>query len=177
MSLSNIAGRKGSTTDCPRWQPNWFAAKLRSSLRLAGVRYQDWQPERRQTKSRSYSPLEIDQAFAAIIQQKADALIVGTDPFLLGQRDQLVRLATRHVVPTIYFTREFVDAGGLISYGPNIANGYRQAGTYVGRILNGERPGELPVLQPTHFVLFINLKTAKAFGMNCLQRCSRSPTR
>ena len=108
---------------------------------------------------------EIDQAFAAIIQQKADALIVGTDPLLLGQRDQLVRLAARHGVPTIYFTREFVDAGGLISYGPNIANGYRQAGTYVGRILNGERPGELPVLQPTHFVLFINLKTAKAFGI------------
>jgi ABC-type uncharacterized transport system substrate-binding protein len=108
---------------------------------------------------------QIDAAFGTIVQQRTDALIVGTDPFLLGQRDQLVRLAARHSVPTMYFTREFVDAGGLISYGPNIANGYRQAGTYVGRILNGEKPGDLPVLQPTHFLLFINLRTAKAFGI------------
>jgi ABC-type uncharacterized transport system substrate-binding protein len=108
---------------------------------------------------------QIDTAFATIVQQRTDALIVGTDPFLLGQRDRLVRLAARHAMPTIYFTREFVDTGGLISYGPNIVNGYRQAGTYVGRILNGEKPSELPVLQPTHFVLFINLRTAKALGI------------
>jgi putative tryptophan/tyrosine transport system substrate-binding protein len=108
---------------------------------------------------------EIDRAFPTLVQQRTDALIVGTDPFLLGQRDQLVRLAARHALPTIYFTREFVDAGGLISYGPNITNGYRQAGTYVGRILNGEKPSDLPVLQPTHFVLFINLRTAKALGI------------
>src|SRR5262249_54461154 len=108
---------------------------------------------------------QIDAAFASIVEQRIDALIVGTDPFLLGQRDQVVGLALRHRVPTIYFTREFVDVGGLVSYGPSITNGYRQAGTYVARILIGESPGDLPVLQPTHFVLFINLKTAKALDI------------
>jgi putative ABC transport system substrate-binding protein len=108
---------------------------------------------------------EIETTFTTIIQQKADALIVGTDPFLLGQRDQLVRLAAQHKVPTIYFLREFVEAGGLISYGPNIANGYRQAGIYTGQILSGAKPAALPVLQPTGFVLFLNLKTAKALGL------------
>jgi putative ABC transport system substrate-binding protein len=108
---------------------------------------------------------EIDAAFRTIVQQKADALIIGTDPFLLGQRDQLVRLAARYSVPTIYFSREFVDAGGLLSYGPSIANGYRQAGVYTGRILGGAKPAELPVLRPTSFQLFINLKTAKVLGL------------
>jgi ABC-type uncharacterized transport system substrate-binding protein len=108
---------------------------------------------------------EIDAAFTTIIQQKVDALIFGTDPFLLGQRDQLVRLAARYTVPTFFVSREFVDAGGLMSYGPNIANGYRQAGIYTGRILSGANPSELPVLQPTSFPLFINLKTAKALGL------------
>jgi putative tryptophan/tyrosine transport system substrate-binding protein len=108
---------------------------------------------------------EIDTAFTIIAQRKTDALIVGTDPFLLGQRDQIVRLAAHHAVPTMYFLREFVEAGGLLSYGPNITNGYRQAGVYTGRILNGAKPTELPVLLPTSFQLFINLKTAKALGL------------
>ncbi len=108
---------------------------------------------------------EIDAVFTTIIQQKVDALILGTDPFLLGQRDQLVRLAARYTVPTFFVSREFVEAGGLMSYGPNIANGYRQAGTYTGRILSGAKPSELPVLQPTSFPLFINLKTAKTLGL------------
>jgi putative tryptophan/tyrosine transport system substrate-binding protein len=108
---------------------------------------------------------QVDAAFTSIVQQKAEALIIGTDPFLLGRRDQLVRLAFQYGIPTIYFAREFVEAGGLISYGPSTTVGYRQVGTYVGRILNGEKPGDMPVLQPTVFVLFINLKTAKALGL------------
>lgn len=107
---------------------------------------------------------EIDKAFATVARQKADALVVATDPFLLGQRDQLVRLAARHAISTIFFSREFVDAGGLISYGPSIANGYRQAGVYTGLILKGAKPVDLLVVQPTNFELIINLKTAKALG-------------
>jgi putative tryptophan/tyrosine transport system substrate-binding protein len=108
---------------------------------------------------------EIDAAFTTIVEQKNGALIIGTDPFLLGQRDQLVRLAARHMVPTIYFLREFVEAGGLMSYGPNIANGYRQAGVYTGLILNGANPAVLPIVRPTQFLLYLNLKTAKTLGL------------
>jgi ABC-type uncharacterized transport system substrate-binding protein len=108
---------------------------------------------------------EIEVAFETMGREKADALIVATDPFLLAQRGQLVRLAAHHRVPTIYFLREFVDAGGLISYGPNIANGYRQAGLYAGQILGGANPAMLPVLQPTHFLLFLNVKAAKALDL------------
>ena len=108
---------------------------------------------------------EIDAAFATIIAQKNGALIIGTDPFLLGQRDQLVRLAARHAVPTIYFLREFVEAGGLMSYGPNIVNGYRQAGVYTGLILGGANPGDLPIVRPTQFQFFLNVKTAKLLNL------------
>jgi putative ABC transport system substrate-binding protein len=108
---------------------------------------------------------EIDAAFATIVEQGSGALIIGTDPFLLGQRDQLVRLAAHHMVPTIYFLREFVEAGGLLSYGPNIANGYRQAGVYTGLILNGANPAVLPIVRPTQFLLYLNIKTAKTLGL------------
>jgi putative ABC transport system substrate-binding protein len=108
---------------------------------------------------------QIDIAFATIVQQRAAALIVGIDPFLLGQRDQLVQLTARHAIPAIYFSRESVDAGGLMSYGPNFATGYRQAGIYAGQILSGVKPAELPVLQPTSFVFFFNLRTAKGLGI------------
>jgi len=108
---------------------------------------------------------EIDAVFASLARQKVDALLINTDPFLFGQREQIVQLAARYKIPTLYFLREFVDAGGLMSYGPNINNGYRQAGIYVGRILKGENVGELPIVQPTKFDLVINLRTASALGL------------
>jgi putative tryptophan/tyrosine transport system substrate-binding protein len=108
---------------------------------------------------------EIDRAFAVLAEHKVDVLIINTDPFLLGQRQQIVELAARRNIPTVYFLREFVDAGGLMSYGPSVANSYRQAGIYVGRILKGENVGELPVVQPTKFDLVINLRSAKSLGL------------
>jgi ABC-type uncharacterized transport system substrate-binding protein len=108
---------------------------------------------------------EIETAFATLTQQKAGALMVGTDPLLLGQRDQITGLAARHAVPTMYFLREFVQAGGLMSYGPDIRRGYRQAGVYAGYILKGANPAELPVLLPTSFLLTVNLKTTRALGL------------
>ena len=108
---------------------------------------------------------EIDAAFSVLSRNKVAALIITTDPFLLGQREQIVQLAARHKIPTIYFFRDFVDAGGLMSFGPDIHNGYRQVGVYVGRILKGERAGELPVVQPTRFDLVINLRTARTLDL------------
>jgi putative ABC transport system substrate-binding protein len=107
---------------------------------------------------------EIDTVFADLMH-KAGGLIVGTDPFLLGQRDKLATLTARHAIPTMYFLREFVQVGGLMSYCPDIRRGYRQAGVYAGYILKGEKPAELPVLLPTSFLLSINLKTARELGV------------
>jgi len=108
---------------------------------------------------------EIETVFANLAQQKIAGLIINTDPFLLGQRRQIVQLAARHNVPAVYFLREFVDAGGLMSYGPSVSNSYRQVGIYVGRVLKGEKVGELPVVQPTKFDLVINLRTARNLGL------------
>jgi len=111
------------------------------------------------------TPREIDAAFASLIGQQVSALLVGGDALFFAQRDQLVALAVRHSVPAIYGWREGVDAGGLISYGASLSDTYRLTGTYVGRILKGEKPADLPVQQVTKIELVINLKTAKALGL------------
>jgi putative tryptophan/tyrosine transport system substrate-binding protein len=108
---------------------------------------------------------EIEPAFASLAEQKVSGLLVADDPFLQGQRGRLVRLAERHAVPAIYFSRDFVDAGGLMSYGPNLVDAYRLVGIYTGRVLKGEKPADMPVLQPTKFELVLNLKTAKVLGL------------
>jgi putative tryptophan/tyrosine transport system substrate-binding protein len=111
------------------------------------------------------TPAELNAAFGSIAEQRPDALLVGSDPFFANQRDEIVALAARLGIPAVYSQREFVAAGGLFSYGTNIAISYRQAGVYVGRILKGAKPAELPVMRPTTFELVINLKTAKALGL------------
>jgi ABC-type uncharacterized transport system substrate-binding protein len=108
---------------------------------------------------------EIDAAFGGLVQHKVDVLLVNTDPFLLGQREQIVQLAARSNVPAMYFLSDFVDAGGLISYGPKVANNYRQVGIYVGRIIKGEKVSQLPFVLPTRFDLVINLRSARALGL------------
>jgi putative tryptophan/tyrosine transport system substrate-binding protein len=109
---------------------------------------------------------EVDAALDQIISAKADGFITGTDPIVLDRREQIVAFAHRHKLPSVCFVRQFATAGGLVSYGPSISWMYRQAGDYVGQILKGARPAEMPVLQPTQFELVINLKTARAYGLS-----------
>jgi putative tryptophan/tyrosine transport system substrate-binding protein len=108
---------------------------------------------------------EINAAFATLVREKPDALFVGGDPFFNSRRTQLVHLATRHAVPASYSARDFVDAGGLMSYGANIADAWRQAGSYAGRFLKGEKPADLPIVQSSKFELVINAQTATMLGL------------
>jgi putative ABC transport system substrate-binding protein len=108
---------------------------------------------------------EINAAFASAIGQGARAMLVGSDPFFNSRSGRFVAAATRNSMPVIYPQREFVLAGGLVSYGPDFSDGYRNAGIYLGKILRGEKPADLPVMQPTKFELVINLKAAKTLGL------------
>jgi putative ABC transport system substrate-binding protein len=112
---------------------------------------------------------EVDAAFDGLAAARASALLVTADPFYSGRLRQLVDLSRRHRIPTMFEWREFVTAGGLMSYGSDIANGYREAGVYAGRILNGTKPSELPVLQATKFEFVVNLATAKTLGITIPQ--------
>ena len=108
---------------------------------------------------------EIDNSFAMMAQRRIGALVVAADGFLISRQDQIVALAARNAVPTMYPLSQYVAAGGLISYGANLPDAYRQTGVYVGKLLNGAKPSDLPVLQPTKVELVINLKTAKALAL------------
>ncbi|MGB9001732.1 MAG: ABC transporter substrate-binding protein [Pseudolabrys sp.] len=112
---------------------------------------------------------EIETAFSALTQNRAQGLVVGADPFFTERRVQMTTLAARHLLPTIYFIRAFVEVGGLVSYGASDFVRYREVGIYTGRILRGEKPADLPVAQPTKFELVINLPTARAIGVTVPQ--------
>ena len=109
--------------------------------------------------------LETDAKAVAVPTASIDAILVANDPYFESRRDQFASLSVRHAIPAIYSGRAYVEAGGLISYGPSLAEGYRLGGLYTSRILKGEKPSDLPVQQPTKFELVINLKTAKALSI------------
>jgi len=133
-----------------------FQVEVEAAARARGVAIQVLQTNNER---------ETDAAFTNLAQARADALLVGPGPFLDSRRDLLVALAAKIAIPAAYETRATAAAGGLISYGASVADGYRQAGIYTGRVLKGENPADLPVLRPTKFELVINLRTAKALGL------------
>jgi putative tryptophan/tyrosine transport system substrate-binding protein len=130
--------------------------EMQEAARMKGVQMQ---------LLRAGSEGEIETAFAALVQLRADGLVVQADPFFIAQREQFVALAARHAVPAIYEWRGIPSAGGLMSYGTSLTGVYYQVGIYAGRVLKGEKPADLPVQQPTTFELVVNLKTAAALGL------------
>jgi len=121
---------------------------------------------RKMTVVKARTREDIDDAFTQLTQERANALLISADPLFSGNREQLAALAARHALPAMFNSREFALAGGLLSYGPDQADAYREAGIYVGRILSGEKPSDLPIVQPTKFELLINIKTARSLGLN-----------
>jgi ABC-type uncharacterized transport system substrate-binding protein len=115
--------------------------------------------------AKASNDMELDAALALLVQQRVDALLVAADPYFDTRRDRIISFVADNKLPTIYHFREFAVAGGLISYGPRVPDSYRQAGIYVGRILRGAKPDDLPVVQPTRFELVLNMKTANALGL------------
>jgi putative ABC transport system substrate-binding protein len=115
---------------------------------------------------RASTDQEIEGVFPTLPQRQIRALLITADGFLISRQDQLVKLAARHGIPTMYPLRQYADAGGLMSYGANLPAGFRECGIYVGKILKGAKPADLPVLQPSTYELVINLRTAKALGLN-----------
>jgi len=146
---SSTGGRAANTNGCRHWPLIWFNAGGRQLLVL-----------------RAGSPQAIDSAFTTLVEQRAGALLVGGDPFLVGRSQQLVAMAARHTIPAIYDFRESVLLGGLMSYGSNLPNNYRQLEVYAGRILKGESAADLPIMHPALFDFTINLVAAKALGLD-----------
>ena len=135
------------------------------TLRVANLEDAGRAVRRRLIILKASTDADIDVAFEAFIQRRVQALLIGPGPLFVTRMDRLIAFAARHSLPAMYSRRELVDAGGLVSYASSTAEGYRQIGIYAGRILKGEKPSELPVLQPTKFEFVINLKTAKALGL------------
>ena len=140
--------------------PELQVRKVQDAARSLGLQLQ---------VARARTEAEIDASFATLLKLHAGALLVGSDPFFNGRRDQFVALAARHALPAMYDNRLFVAAGGLVSYGGSVTEVYRQAGIYTGKILNGAKPADLPIMQPTNVEFVVNLKTAKALGLTIPQ--------
>jgi ABC-type uncharacterized transport system substrate-binding protein len=144
--------------ETPAFEPGW--ADIERAARVLGLRT---------VLVQVANERDIDAAYTRVLATGADAMLFGGGPVLRSQLQQIVALAARHAIPTIYELRDYVEAGGLMSYSASFAGAYRQAGIYAGRILKGAKPSELPVLQPTTFELAINLKTARALGLEVPQ--------
>jgi putative ABC transport system substrate-binding protein len=141
--------------------PNYLGAELELSAVEAAARTLGLHVQ----KVTASNERDLDAAFVNLATMRVDALIVGTDGYYIHRREQITALAARHAIPTMYFLREFTEVGGLMSYASSVADSYRQMGVYIGKILKGTKPADLPVLRPTKFELVINLKAAKALGL------------
>jgi putative ABC transport system substrate-binding protein len=154
----------GASRAAVLWQPRASAERTdRDMLKAADVAARALGVRLQFAEARE--PADIDKAFSDMTRARADALTVWGNAMLVGERRRLVNLAAKHRLPAVYSLREFVDAGGLMAYGPELADLFRRAATYVNKILKGAKPADLPVEQPTKFELVINLKTAKALGL------------